>query len=453
MFQVADACLLGIALWIAHGLRTLATQWNTVLFPPIQPFEAFAPLMAFVVLMGPVILDLRGIYRQALLETRNGFFVRLAQAMFLILVVMALLIYLLKLGELARGVVILFTLLSFGIVSARYFLWARRFQKSPQSDFVPLVLLVAETENVEKARKLIEGQQDVTMKIVGEVQELKNLETQISDWLHRQPIHGVIFSAPHTAFEEIQKAIRVCELEGVEAWVLTDYLHSQISRPNFQDFQGQPVLMFTPREVAIWHLIAKRVLDIVVSFLGLVLFSPLFLGIALVIWLESRTPILFVQDRSGRRGRIFRMYKFRSMISNAAMYQAELDAFNEMKGPVFKIEKDPRVTKFGAFLRRTSLDELPQLWNVLKGEMSLVGPRPLPVYETNRILDWSHRRRLSVKPGLTCLWQISGRNQIRNFEDWAKLDLEYVDHWNFWMDLKILLKTIPVVISGTLIYL
>ena len=143
------------------------------------------------------------------------------------------------------------------------------------------------------------------------------------------------------------------------------------------------------------------------------------------------------------------MLKFRTMVTDAEQQKAELAAFNEMEGPTFKLTEDPRITPLGRILRKFSIDELPQLWNVVMGEMSLVGPRPLPVDEVKRINDRAHRRRLSVKPGLTCLWQISGRNRISTFGEWVRLDLEYIDNWSLWLDLKILFKTIPVVILGT----
>jgi lipopolysaccharide/colanic/teichoic acid biosynthesis glycosyltransferase len=170
--------------------------------------------------------------------------------------------------------------------------------------------------------------------------------------------------------------------------------------------------------------------------------------IALVIRLTSPGPILFRQKRAGRFGKPFVMLKFRSMTTDAEMRQAELEAFNQMSGPVFKLENDPRITPFGHLLRRWSLDELPQLLNVLSGDMSLVGPRPLPIYEVERFENSAQRRRLSVKPGLTCLWQISGRNQVRDFRDWVRLDLDYIDRWSLALDLKILLRTIPAVLSG-----
>ena len=159
--------------------------------------------------------------------------------------------------------------------------------------------------------------------------------------------------------------------------------------------------------------------------------------------------MLFRQQRSGINGRPFTLYKFRTMVTNAEQLKHELAAMNEMNGPVFKVSNDPRVTPIGKFLRKYSLDELPQLFNVLRGEMSLVGPRPLPVDEVKRFNDLAHRRRLSVKPGLTCLWQISGRNNVSDFKEWVRLDLEYIDNWSLWLDLKILWRTLPAVLAGT----
>jgi lipopolysaccharide/colanic/teichoic acid biosynthesis glycosyltransferase len=169
----------------------------------------------------------------------------------------------------------------------------------------------------------------------------------------------------------------------------------------------------------------------------------------LLIKITSPGPVLFRQQRSGLNGRSFTILKFRSMVTNAEQFQHELAAMNEMSGPVFKVTKDPRITPLGKVLRKFSLDEFPQLFNVLMGDMSLVGPRPLPVDEVKRFNDLAHRRRLSVKPGLTCLWQISGRNNVTDFKDWVRLDLEYIDNWSLWLDLQILFRTIPVVLMGT----
>ena len=182
----------------------------------------------------------------------------------------------------------------------------------------------------------------------------------------------------------------------------------------------------------------------------LVVVAPLvMLPVAILIKLFMPGPVFFRQQRSGQNGAPFTLFKFRTMVTNAEQFKHELEAMNEMSGPVFKITKDPRITPLGKILRRYSLDELPQLWNVMRGEMSLVGPRPLPVDEVRRFNDLAHRRRLSVKPGITCLWQVKGRNQISDFKDWVRLDLEYIDNWSLWLDIKILLRTVPAVFIAT----
>ncbi|NLF25519.1 MAG: exopolysaccharide biosynthesis polyprenyl glycosylphosphotransferase, partial [Deltaproteobacteria bacterium] len=196
-----------------------------------------------------------------------------------------------------------------------------------------------------------------------------------------------------------------------------------------------------------WELGLKRVFDVVVSALLLVVCSPLFAVIALLVRITSPGPVFFVQKRVGLNGRLFNMYKFRSMHSTAESELEALKAQNEMSGPAFKLKNDPRVTALGRFLRRFSLDELPQLWNVFKGEMSLVGPRPPVPGEVNAYAR-RYRRRLSMRPGMTCTWQVSGRNEIKDFDSWVKLDLEYIDNWSFWQDIRLLLRTIPAVLSG-----
>ena len=196
-------------------------------------------------------------------------------------------------------------------------------------------------------------------------------------------------------------------------------------------------------------MVAKQLVDFFGSLIILLFLSLPMLAIALLVKLTSPGPALFRQQRSGINGRPFTIFKFRTMVTNAEQFKHELAAMNEMSGPVFKITNDPRITPVGKFLRKYSLDELPQLLNVLRGEMSLVGPRPLPVDEVRRFNDFAHRRRLSVKPGLTCLWQIKGRNRITSFDDWVRLDLEYIDNWSLWLDVSILIRTIPVVVLGT----
>jgi lipopolysaccharide/colanic/teichoic acid biosynthesis glycosyltransferase len=193
-------------------------------------------------------------------------------------------------------------------------------------------------------------------------------------------------------------------------------------------------------------MVVKRLIDLIGSAVGLVLFAPIALAIAIAIKLDSKGPIFYAQERVGLNRRRFPAYKFRTMVVGADRLQADLEHLNEAEGPVFKIQNDPRVTRLGYWLRRLSLDELPQLVNVLLGDMSLVGPRPLPVRDVNRIDVRWHKRRFSVKPGITCLWQINSREP--KFDEWIRSDMEYIDNWSLALDLKILAKTIPAVISG-----
>ena len=188
--------------------------------------------------------------------------------------------------------------------------------------------------------------------------------------------------------------------------------------------------------------IIKRLIDVICSFIGVVVLSPLFIVIAIIIKATSKGPVFFSQKRVGKNGKEFDMYKFRSMVVNAEELKEKLASQNEMSGPMFKMKDDPRVTKVGKFIRKTSIDELPQLWNVLKGDMSLVGPRPSLPKEVAQFEEWMHRR-LEVKPGLTCYWQVSGRNNI-DFEDWMKLDIRYVEERSLFVDIKLILKTIFV---------
>jgi exopolysaccharide biosynthesis polyprenyl glycosylphosphotransferase len=207
--------------------------------------------------------------------------------------------------------------------------------------------------------------------------------------------------------------------------------------------------VFRTTPEASWQSITKLLLDFFGALALIILTGLPMLIIALWIKLTSPGPAVFRQKRSGLNGAPFTIFKFRTMMTNAEQLKHELAAMNEMSGPVFKVTNDPRITPFGKWLRKWSLDELPQLFNVLRGEMSLVGPRPLPVDEVKRFSDLAHRRRLSVKPGLTCLWQIKGRNQIADFKEWVRLDLEYIDNWSIWLDVKILLLTPPAVLRGT----
>ncbi|OJH34786.1 exopolysaccharide biosynthesis polyisoprenyl-phosphate hexose-1-phosphate transferase EpsZ [Cystobacter ferrugineus] len=246
---------------------------------------------------------------------------------------------------------------------------------------------------------------------------------------------------------EMQAAVKVCEKFGIPFALPAYQMRFDRARPVDGNAISDGYLHFVTHAFLPHQMALKRLFDIVSSAAALLVLSPLLITVALAVKLTSRGPIFFKQERVGLHGRTFGMLKFRSMVVNAEELKAKLEALNEQTGPVFKMKNDPRITRVGRFIRKYSIDELPQLINVLRGEMSVVGPRPPIPKEVAKYAAWQ-RRRLSVRPGLTCIWQVSGRNQI-SFENWMYLDMQYIDHWSLKNDLNLILKTVPVVITGS----
>lgn len=249
-------------------------------------------------------------------------------------------------------------------------------------------------------------------------------------------------------YEEISQIISVCEEMGILIHVPADFFASRLVHAYAEEPHGTPVLTLGDQTRSFGSGSMKRVIDVVGALLALIVLSPLLGLVAITVRLESRGPALFLQERAGLRNKMFTMVKFRTMRQGAEGKQKLLERQNEASGAAFKIEHDPRVTGVGRFLRKLSLDELPQFWNVLTGDMSLVGPRPLPRRDVERFDREWQRRRFSVKPGMTCLWQINGRHEV-GFEHWMELDLQYIDSWSLSLDLDILAKTLPAVLRRT----
>lgn len=244
-----------------------------------------------------------------------------------------------------------------------------------------------------------------------------------------------------------QALFHKAEEMGVTIAVMPSMFRTDIARASLVDISGLPALVYSSVPGNRAAVLAKRIFDPLAALLGLIVLSPFLLAVALWIKLDSKGGVFFTQPRSGLNGRTFQLYKFRTMCCDAEERKAKLQMLNELSGPVFKIKSDPRVTRLGRYLRKYSIDELPQLINILKGDMSLVGPRPALPKEVSQYEPWQHRK-LSVRPGLTCLWQVSGRNNIE-FDEWMRLDLQYIDNWSLWLDAKLLARTIPTVLKGT----
>lgn len=445
--QFIDAFLLVAAIWGSYALRVNGTEWFNV--EPIPPFRDFYWMIPMIMLCGPLLLEFQGFYEHPLQKQIPRTLVQLGRALVGLALLSGLCVMFLKVTLPSRSVLILFVVIAAGLLLAKDRLMLAYIRRlAARGVLRESVLLAGLPRDMDHLMGSLTPDLLIHMEIVDRVDIEKQPVSDLIAALHRHAISRVIFSANHSHLNVLQEAIYACETEGVEAWMVADFVQTAIARPTFESLGNRPMLVFRSTPDASWALLGKRLIDLFGASVGLILLCLPIALVALAVRLTSPGPIFFRQLRGGRHGKPFTMFKFRTMSTDAEMRRAEFEAFNQMSGPVFKIEGDPRITKIGRFLRKTSVDELPQLLNVFRGEMSLVGPRPLPLYEVEKFETTAQRRRLSVAPGLTCLWQISGRNEIKNFQDWVKLDLKYIDNWSLWLDIKILLKTIPVVLLG-----
>jgi exopolysaccharide biosynthesis polyprenyl glycosylphosphotransferase len=349
------------------------------------------------------------------------------------------------------------------VIASRLFLqyclaWVRRHGRNLR--FV--LVLGTNSRAIEFARK-IEAAPERGYQLLGFVDEewpgLEEFETTgfklacdyegLPGFLRRNVVDEVAIYLPLRSFyQHSSQVAALCEQHGIVMRFASDIFGLKIARSRAEEFNGdQHITAYTDVRDE-WPLMIKRALDLVISLILIVLLAPLFVVVAILIKLSSQGPVFFRQERIGLNKRRFFIYKFRTMVPNAEELMAALEGQNEVSGPVFKMKNDPRITPIGNLARRTSIDELPQLFNIVKGDMSLVGPRPLPVRDYEGFNEDWQRRRFSVRPGITCLWQVNGRSSIP-FEQWMRLDLQYMDEWSLWLDLKILARTIPAVLKGS----
>jgi exopolysaccharide biosynthesis polyprenyl glycosylphosphotransferase len=281
---------------------------------------------------------------------------------------------------------------------------------------------------------------EIARQCIGTLDDLESL-------LMNHAIDEVCVALPiKSQYLAMQNVLLVCERVGVRTTYQSDLFSSQVAWPRYNDSHSPTVTMHVVPDDH--RLTVKRILDATCAAVALVVLSPVMLAAAIAVKVTSPGPVLFSQERYGLNRRRFKMLKFRTMVADAEEQQKALEGRNEAAGPVFKIAADPRITPIGKFLRRTSIDELPQLINILRGDMAIVGPRPLPVRDVRRFTRASDMRRFSVRPGLTCLWQISGRSTV-SFDEWINLDLRYIDGWSLALDFMILVRTVPAVLRGT----
>lgn len=453
LLQLIDALLIGAAIWLGHAIRFYVLR-DFAWFGDYAIEAQFANCYWMIVLaipLGPLTLEYMGVYQTHPPVSWGNALWKIVRSLGLVLLAIFACIIVLHISQttISRAALGLFFVIGTAAISFRvaiFRLWLK--QRGAQVHLREYILLCGVEEDRRRWKQRFLSQPGKNFEIKAEFDLRQEGVSRFVETLHEETVDIVVFSLDESIIPQVQEAILACEAEGVEAWISADFIQTLFTHVQFDQFAGQPLLIYRTTPSISWSLVAKRILDVIGSFFLLVMTLPIMLGIALLIRLTSAGPVIFSQNRSGLHGRPFRMYKFRTMVTNAEQARAELEDRNEMSGPVFKVKNDPRVTPVGRWLRRLSLDELPQLWNVMRGEMSLVGPRPLPVYETANFGDVSQRRRMSVRPGLTCLWQIRGRNEINDFRDWVSLDLEYIDRWSLWLDLQILARTVPVVLFG-----
>jgi exopolysaccharide biosynthesis polyprenyl glycosylphosphotransferase len=432
---LTDLALTTASFFLAYRFRLLFELKGHTL----MPIQVYFWLLAIILPTWAFLLPLFSVYSEPTLPplTQIG---RLSKAIGSAWLVMAVLISFVD-PDASNRIILLLTLAINYILLVSYRVVLMKVTKHGALD-VRNVAVIGSDSAADEFARIIQRQGIWGLKLIGVF-----TRDAVRNLLEGGGVDELIIVVDRESLNEYTDTFLLCEELGVTARVVLNFFPHSIARMELHEFEGFPLLSFSTTPTNEVLMFVRRVLDVFLAGIILIIFGPfVMLPTAILIKLTSPGPVLFKQKRCGLNGRVFTMYKFRSMVDNAEQLRAEMQGFNEMDGPVFKSSRDPRITIIGKIIRRRSIDELPQLFNVLQGHMSLVGPRPPIPGEVARYERWQ-RRRLSMKPGMTCLWQISGRNEV-SFEDWMKLDLTYIDNWSLLLDLKILLKTVPVVLLG-----
>ncbi len=444
-----------------HAALGAQILWNRIVVEnPPTSMSDYAVLVVFAVPVWCLALYWSGAYRDWPAKRPLQAAVAVVESAFLVFITVGSLIFLAQLKYVSRLFIFLFVAMSFLFILAEKMAVISMTRHARRTgSYSHRILIVGKGKRAASMLGMIMEHPEWGLQIVGSIDDepghgpaamrgvpVLGTLNELGKILMNEAVDEVVFVLPRSRLNYIEDAVRECETVGVKATVATDLFNVKLAKWRHTELGGIPFVSFDTTVANESQLFIKRILDIVLSGMGIIAGFPLFLLIGLAIKMTSRGPILFKQTRAGLNGREFMMYKFRTMDDGADRQRMQMEDLNEMDGPVFKIKKDPRITPVGKFLRKFSLDELPQLVNVFTGHMSLIGPRAMATYEAEKIKPWQ-RRRLSMRPGLTGLWQISGRNRV-DFNRWMELDLQYLDNWSIGTDLKILAKTIPVVFFG-----
>jgi exopolysaccharide biosynthesis polyprenyl glycosylphosphotransferase len=458
LLQLADALLVLFGFYLAFSLRDPLIDFISFLINPygygivkqgMTDLHVISSTLAVVVPFAPLALRFVGFYKNPLTISAVRAFILVVGAISLVICWFSLLNLFLKFEQSSRALLLFASVFIAAMLLMRHFLWRLHFAvRVGKHEIKESVLLAGDIQSLQELEILLQNDKTRAWKISGRHDLLNPDWDQFQSQLHDDAVERVIIAGKNVKFSNITTAVEMCEMRGIEAWVSAQFMQTKLARPSFDSIHGSPMLVLSSTPDFCWELIAKEIMDRSLAFLFIFCTWPFWFIVAIGIKLQSPGPVFFRQVRAGKYGKPFRMWKFRSMFvgADAKLEEVKAQMGNLMTGPVFKLDNDPRIFPLGHILRKLSIDEFPQMINVLKGEMSLVGPRPMSFQELPNIERSEHRRKLSVKPGITCIWQVKGRNSITNFDDWVKLDLEYIDTWSLWLDIKLLFQTIPAVL-------
>jgi len=466
--MLLDAGILACVFFLAFYLRENASLFDSLKFLPLKRFVVDSPasvndyilVLLIIIPVWCFIFYINGMYRSMRTRLLGEFIWTVFKSFFFAILVFGAIVFIFKLTFISRLYFAIFVIVSLIAITGEKIalFWIMHYIRKKGFNNRRVLIVGTGQRAINIVHKVlyhpewgfkiigtIDDEPGRGLEKVGPIEIIGGLH-ELQDILHDKAIDEVIFVVPRSRLNHIEDAVYICETEGVKATVAVDLFNLKIARSRPSEFEDIPLITFETTLAKEWQLYVKRIMDLLVSGMGIVILSPFLLVTTVLIKLGSPGPVLFKQVRLGLNGRRFVLYKFRTMYTNAEQELAKVDVNEFMGDSEFKKKKLQYMTPCGKVLRKFSVDELPQLFNVFFGHMSLIGPRPCVPEEVEQYQPWQ-RRRLSMRPGITCLWQIRGRNNIK-FEDWMKLDLEYLDNWSLFLDVKILIKTIPVVVLG-----
>lgn len=419
-------------------------------------------LLPFIISIWSIFLNRFGAYRSLRMTTMYDYALAVCKAVIAGLVLLFTVLFMLNIQYVSRQVVAIFALVNVTLlvgVRIGNMLYFRRSLK--QGEKFHQVLIIGTGNRAQRLARELRDHTEWGIKIIGYLDpdhtrtgmQLDGATVlgdvnAITEILKDHVIDEVILATPRAMIPDVDRIAQSCEEEGVTLRMMADVFEVHVARMRLVELGSIPLLTLEAVAQDEWTLTVKRMIDLTAALLMMPVLLPLMAVIAIAVKLDSKGPALFVQERVGLNKRRFPMFKFRTMCVGSEAMLKDIEHLNEAEGPIFKIKNDPRITRVGKFLRKSSLDEVPQILNIVRGEMSFVGPRPMSVRDVDLFDRGIQRKRFSVKPGITCLWQVSGRSELP-FSKWLELDLEYIKNWSLTLDLKILLKTIPVVLKGT----